>query len=111
MQNILRVRVYLIGENPRLSGKQLTSPIFPCFLVRFFVAVPEGNLSHFQEPTRSYLEGSEDELESAKSTVTLTCVSTRDLAPPSGMLGNIIGRLERVKWCHQITLNSNILEA
>ncbi len=47
-------------------------PIFPCFLVRFFVAVPEGSLSHFQDPIRSYLEGYDDELESARSTVTLT---------------------------------------
>ena len=47
-------------------------PIFPCFLVRFFVAVPDGSFSHFQDPIRSYLEGYDDELESARSTVTLT---------------------------------------
>lgn len=61
--------------------------------MRRLVDVPGGNLNHFQEPTRSYLRGSEDELASAKSTVTLTCVSTRDFVPPSGILGNIIGRL------------------
>lgn len=89
-------------------------PIFPCLRVRLLVDVPGGNLSHFHEPTRSYLCGSEDELASAKSTVTLTWVSTRDLVPPSGMLGNIIGRLRdkavqyHMKYCH--TRTSNALE-
>lgn len=62
--------------------------------MRLFVAVPGGNCNHFHDPTRSYLKGSEEELASARSTVTRTCVSTRDLVPPSGMLGNMIGRLE-----------------
>ena len=61
------------------------------------VALPGGNLSHFHEPIRSYLEGSEDiELVSARSTVTRICVSTRDLVPPSGMLGTIIRMLRDV---------------
>jgi hypothetical protein len=67
--------------------------IFPCLRVRLFVAVPVGSLSHFHEPTQLYLLGSEEELASAKSTVTRTCVSTRDFVPPSGILGTIIGRL------------------
>lgn len=70
-------------------------PIFPCFRVRFFVAVPCGSFSHFQEPTRSYLRKSPDDaLVSAKSTVIRTCVSTRDLVPPSGILGTNMERLD-----------------
>lgn len=71
-------------------------PIFPSLRVRFFVAVPAGSLSHFHEPTLSYLNGSpDDELAWARSTVTRTWVSTRDFVPPSGMLGTIIGRLHK----------------
>lgn len=76
------------------SRVQSCIPIFPSLRDLFFVVVPLGSRSHFQLPTRSYLSGSpDDELAWAKSTVRRTCVSTRDLVPPSGMLGTIIGRL------------------
>jgi hypothetical protein len=70
------------------KGRSRYIPILPSLRVRFFVAVPAGNLSHFHEPTLSYLNGSsDDELEWARS--------TRDFVPPSGMLGTIIGRLHQ----------------
>ena len=75
-------------------AKIINSPIFPCLRVLRFVAVPGGSLNHFQEPTRSYLYGSVKELGIAKSTVTLTWVSTLDFVPFSGMLGNISGKLQ-----------------
>lgn len=72
----------------------MNSPIFPSFRVRLFVAVPLGNCNHLYVPTRSYWKASPvEELAWARSTVIRTWVSTRDLVPPSGMLGIMIGRL------------------
>ena len=83
--------------------------------------MPLGNLSHFHEPTRSYWDGLSPPvaLAWARSTVTRTCVSTRDFVPPSGMLGTIIARLSsrkvsslggnRIDW-KQRTLNTTPLE-
>jgi hypothetical protein len=99
MKRVLGCRIYpLINIKSFRKKEGIILPILPSFRVRLFVAVPEGNLSHFQDPTLSYLNGSpDDELAWAKSTVTRTCVSTRDLVPPSGMLGTMIGRL-RMNW-------------
>jgi hypothetical protein len=79
-----------------LVGSQSRSiaPILPSFRVRRLVEVFGGSFKHFQLPTRSYLrKGPCDELAWARSTVILTWVSTRDLVPMLGMLGNTIGRL------------------
>ena len=69
-------------------------PILPSLRVRLFVLVPLGSRNHFQLPTRSYFKGSAEVLAWAKSTVSRTWVSTRDLVPPSGIEGNMIGRLQ-----------------
>lgn len=76
-------------------------PTLPSFRVLFFVLVPLGSRSHFQLPTLSYLKGSPEEAEAwARSTVRRIWVSTLDLVPPSGRLGNMIGKLGPMsQWC------------